>query len=94
MLAADRQTLTWPAVSGAARYDVSRGRLSDLITEGDATSLACFDDGVVGTSVVDAQRPSTMDGYYYLVRSEAGSVIDCRLSAWGVASESVAKACP
>jgi hypothetical protein len=76
---ADRETLVWPAVTGALSYDVYRGDTSVLV-DGDDDGLpdngygACMtalDDDPRDTFFVDADTPSEGGGFFYLM-----SVID------------------
>jgi len=66
-LAANKQTLSWPAVERAMRYDVVRGSLSALPVGSDPGSESCFNN-VTTTSITDAAVPASGTGYWYLVR--------------------------
>jgi hypothetical protein len=78
---ADRETLVWPAVTGALSYDVYRGDTS-LLVDGDDDGLpdsgygACMtalDADPRDTFFVDADTPTEGDGFFYLI-----SVIDAQ----------------
>jgi len=81
--AADKQTLSWDVVAGAATYDVYRGPLTNL-TDANADHLpdggygTCQnsrDGNVTDTSFVDGDVPSAAQkGFFYLVAYKTGGV--------------------
>jgi hypothetical protein len=72
---ADRETLTWPAVTGALSYNVYRGHLADLVDldadglpdAGYGTCQTALDDDPRDTFFTDADLPSPGGaGFFYL----------------------------
>jgi hypothetical protein len=58
--------LTWDAVSGAATYSVTRG---DLLSVDSWIYGPCWTEGIVGTTVDDAEVPASGQGYLYLIQA-------------------------
>ena len=75
----DGETLVWAAVTGALSYDLYRGNVSSLVDIDDdglpdsdyGSCLSGLDDDTRDTFFVDADSPSSGDGFFYLI-----SVID------------------
>lgn len=73
-MAADRSTLSWPALSGVTRYNVYRGALAELRTLGpDGLPATGFgvcvseaDPNAADTVFVDTQVPAPGTGFFYL----------------------------
>lgn len=80
-VASDKQTLTWSAVPGAARYDVVRGSLAALPVGPAGGDETCFND-LASPTVVDASAPPVGTGFWYLVRGQS----TCGTGTWGTTS--------
>ncbi|MCP3980045.1 MAG: VCBS repeat-containing protein [bacterium] len=71
---ADRETVTWPAVTGALSYEVYRGDLSSLVDvdddglpdDGYGSCLTGLDPDPTDTVFLDPVIPTTGDGLFYL----------------------------
>jgi hypothetical protein len=81
--AADKQSLTWDAVGGAAQYDVYRGPLTNLVDVnadhlpdgGYGTCQNSRDGNITDTTFLDTDVPTAgQKGFFYLVAYKTGGV--------------------
>lgn len=66
-LEADKATLSWLAVAGAAAYEVYRGEVAGLPDAGYGDCVSDADPNPGDTTFVDATIPDPGDGLFYLV---------------------------
>jgi subtilisin family serine protease len=95
--AADKVTLSWTSLAGAAGsgtvYDVISGDLSDLRASGVIAGASCLGSAATATTRLDPSLPGVGQGIYDLV--QARNV--CGLGGFGTASDLTARAhgtCP
>jgi hypothetical protein len=93
-VAADRQTVFWDPTPLADRYDATRGRLTDLWFHGGVREATCLAQDLAVPELVDPERPTVSEGFYYLVRAETGSPALCRQGTWGGGRDDEIDACP
>lgn len=68
----DHATFSWTTVAGATGYDVARGTLTKLRTNGGDFTTAttdCMESALSTTSSDDQETPRSGDGFWYLVRA-------------------------
>lgn len=88
--AGSKTDFSWDAALGADTYDVARGGLADLRSNG-YSSAGGFSCDQVGTSASDPATPTSGDGFYYVVRGRAGT----DTGTWGSPNrDSGITACP
>lgn len=90
----DRTTLSWDPVDAGSEtlYDVLRGSL-DALPVGTDSDEVCLAPGLATTSVEDPERPSSGEGFRYLVRARNA----CAAGVYGYASSGAERgsdACP
>ncbi len=94
---ADRITLHWDSQSRLAGsgtvYDVLRGDLAQLRTDGSIAAAACLASGVASASYADAAAPGVDEGRYYLTQARNR----CGIGGYGTDSTGATRthaACP
>ena len=97
LFAADRQTLSWDSQGSTAgsgtSYDVARGRISQLRTDGNFSHASCLASSIPATAVTDADAPPSGDSFYYLSRARN----TCGIGTYGSMSDGTVRsitACP
>jgi hypothetical protein len=92
VLAGDKETLSWQAEQLSDLYDILRGDLVELRSDGGFSRSECLAWRVETTSHTDPVVPAPGSGSYYLVRGKAEQ---CRLGSWGSAlRDEVQLTCP
>jgi subtilisin family serine protease len=90
----DKTILRWPSMSREAGpgtvWDVIRGELSRLRSDGSIETAACLGNGLTDSVLSDAEVPVNDDGYYYLVQGRNA----CGNGGWGSSSSGAARAHP
>ena len=77
----DGTILRWTAPAGAQRFDLARGRLSDVARRGDLLQSECAGVELVTPQWADDGRvPPPGEGLWYLVRAEGPA---CAFGGWG-----------
>ena len=82
--------LVWPAVSGATAYDVARGTVAQLRTDGDTTAAVSQICGQASTTYTDSKVTPVGSTWYYIVRARAAA---CG-GSWGANSSGVSRSAP
>lgn len=70
---ANKEDISWDAISGAEVYDVVKGDLDTLLSSGgdfSASITACVENNSADTQSSDTDQPDPGQGFYYLVRLE------------------------
>ncbi len=82
-LDADKSTVQWDSRAGQAGsatvYDLVRGTLSDLVSQGSIQGASCAASGTSATSFSDAEAPAPDVGFYYVVQARNR----CGTGGWG-----------
>ena len=79
-----KTSLVWSAVTGAQRYDLARGLISDVRRRKDLLLGDCSGQELVqNTWSDDGRNPPPGDALWYLVRTEG---TPCALGSWGEAT--------
>lgn len=87
----DGDQWVWTAGPSADRFDVARGRLSDLVARGDYYNAECAGSDLTTASWDDDGRnPARGEVLWYLVRAENDP---CTFSEWNAAGTAVIEVC-
>lgn len=94
---ADRATLRWMSVAGEAGsgtvYDVVRGDLGELLSEGNIAGASCIASALSAAFSMDPDTPALDQGFYYVVQARNA----CGSGGWGADSAGNSRmnaACP
>lgn len=72
---ASASNLNWNGTKAPVVYDILRGDLAALASQGSIAGAACFADDLPSTDHADAAVPAGGTGFYYLVRADrSGSI--------------------
>ncbi len=82
----DSTTIRWPSLSRQAGngtvYDLVRGSLGDLGSDGTIASAGCLAGGIPAPTFADSETPAPDQGYYYVAQGRNA----CGAGGWGADS--------